>query len=83
MMFSESKKKSQEVIMWWEKAQAAIVLAKNMLGERETLDLNQLSEILSEAKKLLQSEEPKKAYAMASTIPLQLESTDLAIEKSI
>ena len=69
--------------MWWEKARDAIVLAKNMLGERETLDLNQLSEILSEAKKLLQSEEPKKAYAMASTIPLQLESTDLAMAKAI
>ena len=83
MLFRESKKKSQEIIVWWKKAQDAIELAKNMLGERETLDLNQLSEILSEAKKLLQNEEPKKAYAMASTIPLQLESTDLAMAKAI
>ena len=53
-----------------------------MLEERENLDLTQLDEILSDAKKLLQSEEPKKAYAMASTIPLQLESTDLAMAKA-
>ena len=83
MLFRESKKKSKEIIDWWEKARIAIQLAKNMLEERENLELTQLNEILSDAKKLLQSEEPKKAYAMASTIPLQLESTDLAMTKAI
>ena len=82
MLFRESKKKSKEIIDWWEKARIAIQLAKNMLEERENLELTQLNEILSDAKKLLQSEEPKKAYAIASTIPLQLESTDLAMEKA-
>ena len=82
MLFRESKKKSKEIIDWWEKARIAIQLAKNMLEERENHELTQLNEILSDAKKLLQSEEPKKAYAIASTIPLQLESTDLAMEKA-
>ena len=53
-----------------------------MLEERENHELTQLNEILSDAKKLLQSEELQKAYAIASTIPLQLESTDLAMEKA-
>ena len=66
MLFRESKKKSKEIIDWWEKARIAIQLAKNMLEERENLEVTQLNEILSDAKALLQSEEPKKVIVLAA-----------------
>ena len=51
MLFRESKKKSK-IIDWWEKARIAIQLAKNMLEERENLELTQLNEILSRRKEI-------------------------------
>lgn len=77
-LFRQAKKRANEVIEWWEKAEIAITEASTKLSNSEHVK-NDLEDLLIEAKKMLVSEKPKKAHEFAMVIPEQM----LALEKAL
>ena len=77
-LFRQAKKRANEVIEWWEKAEIAITEASTKLSNSEHVK-DDLEDLLIEAKKMLVSEKPKKAHEFAMVIPEQL----LALEKAL
>lgn len=77
-LFRQAKKRANEVIEWWEKAEIAITEASTKLSNSEHVK-DDLEDLLIEAKKMLASEKPKKAHEFAIVIPEQI----LALEKAL
>jgi len=82
MLFRQAKKRALEVIEWWAKAENAIVDASRQLEGKSGENVNHLHEMLSDAKKKLAAESPKKAFEYAFTIPAQLAAGDDALGRA-
>ena len=82
MLFRQAKKRSMEVIEWWRRAEDAIAEASRLLDGKSGENVNHLHEMLSDAKKKLASESPKKAFEYAFTIPAQLSAGDDALGRA-
>ena len=82
MLFRTSKKYSNEIIEWWSVAEKAIAEAARQLQGNDGEGIAHLKEMLSDAKKKLAAEAPKKAYEFAVVIPAQLAADDDALEKA-
>jgi len=70
-LFRQAKKRASEIIEWWEKAEEAIREGAALLAASKHSQ-DGLEDILSDAKKKLHAEKPKKAYEFAMVIPDQL-----------
>tara|TARA_B100001564_G_scaffold137426_1_gene115392 strand:- start:1527 stop:2849 length:1323 start_codon:yes stop_codon:yes gene_type:complete len=82
MLFRTSKKYSNEIIEWWSVAEKAIAEAARQLQGNDGEGVAHLKEMLSDAKKKLAAEAPKKAYEFAVVIPAQLAADDDALGKA-
>ena len=82
MLFRQAKKRSMEIIEWWQKAEQAIAEASRLLAGKSGENINHLHEMLADAKKKLSSECPKKAFEYAFTIPDQLSAGDDALTRA-
>ena len=82
MLFRQAKKRALEVIEWWAKAEDAIVDASRQLEGKSGENVNHLHEMLSDARKKLAAESPKKAFEYAFTIPAQLAAGDDALGRA-
>ena len=82
MLFRTSKKYSNEIIEWWAVAEKAIAEAARQLQGNDGEGVAHLKEMLSDAKKKLAAEAPKKAYEFAVVIPAQLAADDDALGKA-
>lgn len=71
LLFRQAKLRANEIIEWWEKAEGAIREGAALLSSSEHQQ-HGLEEILSDARKKLNAEKPKKAYEFAMVIPVQL-----------
>ncbi|MBF90584.1 MAG: hypothetical protein CMP75_02325 [Flavobacteriales bacterium] len=70
-LFRQAKQRANEIIEWWEKAEEAIREGSALLSSSKHQQ-NDLEELLSDAKKKLHAENPKKAYEFAAVIPNQV-----------
>ena len=59
MLFRQAKKRSMEIIEWWQKAEQAIAEASRLLAGKSGENINHLHEMLADAKMKLSSESPK------------------------
>ena len=82
MLFRQAKKRSMEILEWWQKAEQAITEASRLLDGKSGENINHLHEMLADAKKKLSSESPKKAFEYAFTIPDQLSAGDDALTRA-
>lgn len=82
MLFRTSKKYSNEIIEWWSVAEKAIAEAARQLQGNDGEGIAHLKEMLSDARKKLAAEAPKKAYEFAVVIPAQLAADDDALGKA-
>ncbi len=78
-LFRQAKKRANEVIEWWGKAEAAIREGAALLAKSPHAQGN-LEELLSDARKKLNAEKPKKAYEFAMVIPDQVAASGDAME---
>ena len=78
-LFREAKKRADEIIEWWSKAEAAIREGAALLAKSEHAQ-ESLDELLSDARKKLNAEKPKEAYEFAIVIPDQLSASGDAME---
>jgi len=78
-LYRQAKKRAVEIIEWWEKAEVAIREAAALLDNSNNQQ-ESLTELLTEAKKKLHSEQPKKAYEYAIVIPEQIKGVGEALE---
>ena len=82
MLFRQAKKRAMEVVEWWQKAETAINEASQSLHGKTGENIDHLHEMLSDAKKKLAAELPKKAFEYAVTIPAQLSAGDDALGRA-
>jgi len=82
MLFRTSKKYANEIIEWWSVAEKAIAEAGRQLQDKKGDGISHLKEMLSDARKKLAAEAPKKAYEFAVVIPAQLAADDDALDKA-
>ena len=82
MLFRQAKKRAIEVIEWWQKAESAIAEAARLLDGKSGENIDNLHEMLADAKKKLAAESPKKAFEYAFTIPAQLAAGDDALGRA-
>ncbi|MDP6869953.1 MAG: hypothetical protein QGI21_04195 [Candidatus Poseidoniaceae archaeon] len=80
-LFRQAKKRANEIIEWWEKAENAIREGSAKLAKSDHPPVH-LEELLVEAKKKLNSEQPKKAWELAIVIPNQLNASDDALDNA-
>ncbi|MEC8632203.1 MAG: hypothetical protein VXY10_02070 [Candidatus Thermoplasmatota archaeon] len=73
-LYRQAKKRASETVMWWAKAEEAILEATRALDGKDGAGANQLREVLSEAKAQLAREQPKEAYEIAIVILPQLDA---------
>jgi hypothetical protein len=81
-LFRTSKKRSLELIEWWQKAEDVISEAESLLQNTEGGGTEHLRELLQDAKTKLFAEQPKKAFEFASVIPEQLTADEHAMERA-
>jgi hypothetical protein len=77
-LFRQAKKRAYEVIEWWAKAEEAIRIGSALLANSPHAQTS-MEELLSDARKNLYAEKPKKAYEYAMVIPDQLSASDDAM----
>ena len=77
-LFREAKKRANEIIEWWGKAENAISEGSLLLAESEHAP-ESLEELLADARKKLYAEKPMKAYEFAMVIPDQLAASGDAL----
>ncbi|MGB1827487.1 MAG: hypothetical protein ACPHTH_04670 [Candidatus Poseidoniaceae archaeon] len=77
-LFRQAKQRASEIIEWWEKAEEAIREGSALLAASQHSQEN-LEEILADAKKKLNAENPKKAYEFAMVIPDQIAASGDAL----
>tara|TARA_B110001452_G_scaffold261852_1_gene261135 strand:+ start:4995 stop:6740 length:1746 start_codon:yes stop_codon:yes gene_type:complete len=74
ILFREAKKRANEIIEWWGKAESVIREGSALLAKAKHPPEN-LEELLLDARKKLNSEKPKEAYEFAMVIPDQLSAS--------
>lgn len=81
-LFRQAKRRANEVIRWWQLAENAIEEGSKLLSSREGAEMQNLRDLLQEAKEKLAAEKPQKAYEYAAVIPIQLEGADVATDQA-
>ena len=81
-LFRQAKRRANEVIRWWQLAENAIEEGSKLLSGRDGEEMQNLRDLLKEAKEKLVAEKPQKAYEYATVIPIQLEGADVAIDQA-
>jgi hypothetical protein len=81
-LFRQAKSRACEVIRWWELAENAIEEGSKLLSGRDGAEMQNLRDLLQEAKEKLVAEKPQKAYEYATVIPIQLEGADVATDQA-
>ncbi len=81
-LFRQAKSRANEVIRWWQLAENAIEEGSKLLSGRDGEEMQNLRDLLQEAKEKLAAEKPQKAYEYATVIPIQLEGADVATDQA-
>ena len=82
-LFRQAKRRAQEIVTWWEQAEEAIRTAEELLTGQSGATVDNLRQIVRDAKKQLDREAPKKAFELACVIPIQLQADGDAKERAI
>ena len=82
LLFRQAKKRASEIVLWWEKAEAAVLEAKRALDGKQGAGVKHLRELLADANTNLGQERPKEAYDFASVIPQQIEADEDALGRA-
>ena len=80
-LFRQAKRRAQEIVTWWEQAEEAIRTAEELLTGQSGATIDNLRQIVRDAKKQLDREAPKKAFELACVIPIQLQADGDAKER--
>ena len=82
-MFRQAKRRAQEIITWWEQAEDAIRTAEELLTGQSGATIDNLRQIVRDAKKQLEREAPKKAFELACVVPIQFQADGDARERAV
>ena len=82
-LFRQAKRRAQEIVTWWEQAEQAIRTAEDLLTGQSGATIDNLRQIVRDAKKQLDREAPKKAFELACVIPIQLQADGDAKERAV
>lgn len=82
-LFRQAKRRAQEIVTWWEQAEGAIRTAEELLTGQSGATIDNLRQIIRDAKKQLDREAPKKAFELACVIPIQLQADGDAKERAV
>lgn len=82
-LFRQAKARAQEIVTWWEQAEGAIRTAEELLTGQTGATIDNLRQIVRDAKKQLEREAPKKAFELACVIPIQLQADGDAKERAV
>ena len=82
LLFRQAKKRASEIVLWWEKAETAVLEATRALDGKQGAGVKHLRELLADANTNLQQERPKEAYDFASVIPQQIEADEDALGRA-
>ena len=83
VLFRQAKRRAQEIVAWWEKAEESIRIAEELLTGQSGATIEGLRQIIRDAKKQLEREAPKKAFELACVVPIQLQADGDARERAI
>ena len=82
-LFRQAKRRAQEIVTWWEQAETSIREAEELLTGQSGATIDNLRQIIRDAKKQLDREAPKKAFELACVIPIQLQADGDAKERAV
>ncbi len=82
-LFRQAKRRAQEIVTWWEQAEEAIQTADELLTGKSGATIDNLRQIIRDARKQLDREAPKKAFELACVIPIQLQADGDARERAV
>ena len=82
-LFRQAKRRAQEIVTWWEQAEEAIRTAEELLTGQSGATIDNLRQIVRDAKKQLDREAPKKAFELACVVPIQLQADGDAKERAV
>ena len=82
-LFRQAKRRAQEIVTWWGQAEDAIRTAEELLTGQSGATIDNLRQIILDAKKQLDREAPKKAFELACVIPIQLQADGDARERAV
>lgn len=81
-LYRQAKIRAQEIVTWWAQAEGAINHANELLTGQSGAAINNMREIIRDARKQLEREAPKKAFELAVVIPIQLQADGDAKERA-
>ena len=81
-LFRQAKRRANDVIEWWARAEQAIAAAARALDGQRGAGVAHLHELLSDARTKLNAEQPKEAFEFAVVIPPQLEADGEALDRA-
>ena len=81
-LYRQAKKRANDIIAWWSKAEATILEATRALDGKQGAGAAHLREMLGDAKAKLAQEQPMEAYEFASAILPQLEADEGALDRA-
>lgn len=82
-LFRQAKRRAREIVTWWKQAEEAIRTAEELLTGQSGATIDNLRQIIRDAKKQLDREAPKKAFELACVIPIQLQADGDARERAV
>ena len=82
-LFRQAKRRASEIVTWWAQAEEAIRNAEELLTGKSGATIENLRQIIRDAKKQLGREAPKKAFELAIVIPIQLQADGDARERAV
>ncbi len=82
-LFRQAKRRASEIVTWWAQAEEAIQNAEELLTGKSGATIENLRQIIRDAKKQLGREAPKKAFELAIVIPIQLQADGDARERAV
>jgi hypothetical protein len=81
-LYRQAKLRAQEIVTWWAQAEGAINHANELLTGQSGAAIDNMREIIRDARKQLEREAPKKAFELAVVIPIQLQADGDAKERA-
>ncbi|MAR46994.1 MAG: hypothetical protein CMA41_04235 [Euryarchaeota archaeon] len=82
-LFRQAKRRAQEIVTWWAQAEESIRTAEELLTGQSGATIDNLRQLIRDAKKQLDREAPKKAFELACVIPIQLQADGDARERAV
>ena len=81
-LYRQAKMRAQEIVTWWAQAEEAINHANGLLSGQSGAAIDNMRQIIRDARKQLEREAPKKAFELAVVIPIQLQADGDAKERA-